>query len=477
MARFGKMAIAGAAAGVTAVSGALVIGSKRIIKMGADLDHMSTQTGVAISSLMKIGQAYKDNGRDAGAAGKDINRMQKAIFDSVHNPGSANDPFARLGISAKELMELSPEQQFFRIAEAINSIENQTEKAGAAMAIFGRSGAGLLTVFAGSNMREINASLGRMPEIMEQFGGAMERVDTLMGRLPNKSDQFFTGFTSGIIGQLLPGLEKANNFDFTTLGENLGKQIGFALEGIKSGELWMAFSLKGAAAIIELGENLTASLSAAYESSLTVLERGFNKHFGKEGSFWDFLGDKFWERGEGKIKWEEKQSERAKKNALDAGYSPLTGGAPVVPDRTFAELYEEAMSGKTGSGAPEELRADADLLLSKMKSRSEKNRREAAEIGMFGTANIPGVGDIDGLMDEVRRITEAVTDPESPISGKGETSDPWRETSAEVNSMQARGLGMGAMFVPKEVKDQVSILREMLAIFKKNANSDKPLTL
>ena len=457
------MAVAGAAAGVTAVSGAMVIGSKRIIKMGADLDHMSTQTGVAISALMKIGQAYKDNGRQASAAGKDIGRMQKAIADAARNPGSSNDPFAQIGISAKELMELSPEQQFFRIAEAINGIQNQTEKAAAAMGIFGRSGAGLLTVFAGSNMRDINASLGRMPEIMEQFGGAMERVDTLMGRLPNKSDQFFTGFTAGVIGQLLPGLEKANEFDFTDLGENLGKEIGFGLELIQSGNIWDIFSLHATAAVIDFGEKLEKVTKAAFNAitnpdakEMQVLGGVFMAGIAEAANLVGFSG---------------------MKADMQARLLQYHMAQEIAPSATLSTIFQQEMAKGGSSGIAAEMRAEADRLSAQSRTRANTNRRNAAEIGMFENTNIPGVGDIGALMGEVKRISDAVTDPESPISGKGEASDPWRETSSAVNTMQARGLGMGAMFVPKEVKDQVAILREMLAVIKRNAQSDKPLVI
>ena len=93
------------------------------------------------------------------------------------------------------------------------------------MDVFGRSGGELLTVFKGSNIDDINQSLGKMPEIMEEFSTELERVDTLMGRLPNKADQFFTGFTAGIVEQLIPSLESVNDFDFTQLGKSLGEAL------------------------------------------------------------------------------------------------------------------------------------------------------------------------------------------------------------------------------------------------------------
>jgi len=224
--KFGGMAIKAGAVAAGAMAAGLVVGTKKTIAMGAELDHLSSQTGVAVADLMRIQQAYKDNGKSAESAGKDINKMQRAIKEAADDPGGSMDFFAEMGLSAAKLMEMNPTQQFEAIGKAINGVENRTKRTALAMDIFGRSGGQLLTVFSGSNMDDVNTSLGRMPEIMQEFSGEMERADTLLGRLPNKSDQFFAGFTGGIINQLIPSLETVNGFDFTTLGESLGKSLG-----------------------------------------------------------------------------------------------------------------------------------------------------------------------------------------------------------------------------------------------------------
>jgi hypothetical protein len=200
--------------------------------MGAELDHLSTQTGVAVDDLMRIQQAYKDNGKDAGSAAKDINKMQKAIELASQDLGSESDPFAKLGLSAKELLAMNPTHQFYAIGAAIKSIQNPATRTARAMEIFGKSGGGLITVFQGSNLDDINLSLGKMPEIMKEFSAEMERADTLMGRFPNKSNQFFTGFTAGVIGSIIPSLEMINEQDFTQLGLNLGKSLANGLAPI-----------------------------------------------------------------------------------------------------------------------------------------------------------------------------------------------------------------------------------------------------
>jgi hypothetical protein len=220
--KYGAMAGAALGAGLAA-------GTKHTISMGAELDHLSTQTGVAVGDLMRIQQAYKDNGKDAGSAAKDINKMQKAIELASRDPGGESDPFAKIGLSAKELMAMNPTEQFYAIGAAIKSIQNPATRTARAMEIFGKSGGGLITVFQGSNLDDINRSLGKMPEIMQEFSAEMERADTLMGRLPNKANQFFTGFTAGVVGNIIPSLETIDGFEFTNIGKSLGDSLSKAL--------------------------------------------------------------------------------------------------------------------------------------------------------------------------------------------------------------------------------------------------------
>ena len=82
-------------------------------------------------------------------AGKDINKMQRAIFEASEDPGGSMDFFAQMGLSAEKLMEMNSTEQFFAIGEAIKGVRNQTKQAALAMDVFGRSGGELLTVFKG----------------------------------------------------------------------------------------------------------------------------------------------------------------------------------------------------------------------------------------------------------------------------------------------------------------------------------------
>ena len=239
LAAFSKYAVAGSAAiGATVIAG-LAAGTKHTLSMADDLVDVSTQTGIAIADMMRLQQAYKDGGRAASMTGKDIGKMQKTLVTAV---GGGNDPFAALGLSASELINLDPADQFKQIGAAIMAIQNPAERTAKAMGIFGKGGMGLITVFEGLPAAE--RALGRMPAVAQQFGKAMGEANDIIGHLPLKSDQFFMGFTAGILGTIMPGLQQIDNFDFTNIGKDLGEAIAEGFQMITDGTILELMNLQ-----------------------------------------------------------------------------------------------------------------------------------------------------------------------------------------------------------------------------------------
>ncbi|MEO5915336.1 MAG: hypothetical protein ABIS50_13970 [Luteolibacter sp.] len=234
-----KYAAAGLAAGAGAAAAGLATGTLHTLDQVDALGDLSAQTGVAVADLMVLQRAYKDGGRAAEMTGKDIGKMQKTLADAA---GGGNDPFAEMGLSARALMGLNPSQQFRDIGAAIMRIQNPAERTAKAMQIFGKGGMGLTSVFPGIDAAA--KALGKMPELAEKFAEQMGKANDLIGHFPVKSDQFFTGFTAGIVGGILPDLEKVDNFDFTDLGKNLGDAVASGLSVLRDGSFLDVLSLE-----------------------------------------------------------------------------------------------------------------------------------------------------------------------------------------------------------------------------------------
>lgn len=282
---FGNAVPAAFVAAGAAVTAAMVAGVRHTLSMTDELVDLSNQTGIAVADTMLLQQAYKDGGRSAEMMAKDIAKMQKALVTA--NEGGA-DPFAEMGLSVQALMAMNPAAQFQTIGAAIMGISNPAERTAKALEIFGKGGIGMTTVFPG--MEQAANALGRMPELAERFGGAMGKANDLIGHLPNKSDQFFTGFTAGIIGELLPQLENIDKHDFTDVGQSLGKSLATGFRMFLDGTWWEALKLKLAQTMddgISAGtQRIGQGLNMAMEMGAGVVAAGANTIVGN-GSWED----------------------------------------------------------------------------------------------------------------------------------------------------------------------------------------------
>lgn len=226
--------VAGLAAGYVSVRAALR-GGRDILEYGAELEHLRSRTGIAVSSQVILQQALKDNGIKADVAEKSIAKMQKTLVDAAEGRGTGLYALERLNLSVDDLARLSPQERFMLIGEAIAGIEDPAIRSASAMDLFGRSGVELVTLFRAGDLEDAAASLGQMPAILERNAAQFERVDTLLGRLPNKSRQFFAGVADQVIGSVLPALEEVDDFDFSGIGQTVGAVIAEGIESIEEG--------------------------------------------------------------------------------------------------------------------------------------------------------------------------------------------------------------------------------------------------
>jgi hypothetical protein len=136
--------IATLGAKLSAVGGSItapfLAAAKGFADFGSTLADTSARTGVSVETLSALGYAAEMTGSSLGDVENGVRRMQKALTDGSLENQQAAQTFAQLGLSIEELVKLTPDQQFAKIAKAIAAIPNPTAKAGAAMQIFGKSG-------------------------------------------------------------------------------------------------------------------------------------------------------------------------------------------------------------------------------------------------------------------------------------------------------------------------------------------------
>jgi hypothetical protein len=108
-----------------------------------DVEELNTGLGKMAVNIGKVIAAKKKGGGLSGEVGG----IQMLGMPGADKAGAV-DPFKHIGLSAKELAQLAPEEQLAKIAGGINNLKTHSEKAAAAVAIFGKGGLAMLPLLA-----------------------------------------------------------------------------------------------------------------------------------------------------------------------------------------------------------------------------------------------------------------------------------------------------------------------------------------
>ncbi len=146
-AQFKKAGMAMTVAGA-AITGAVGLMVKSYMSAGDEVHKMALRTGFGTESLSELKYAAEISGASLDDVEKGVKKMSKTIMDANDGLATYVRAFDRVGLKAEELIDLSPEDQFDKIAKAIASVENPTIRAATAQEIFGRAGTKLLPLFA-----------------------------------------------------------------------------------------------------------------------------------------------------------------------------------------------------------------------------------------------------------------------------------------------------------------------------------------
>lgn len=201
-----------AAIGIGAASAAMVtLGVKSANAIDAQRD-LARSLGVTYTALENLTLVAGEAGVEQGSLASSIGLMQRNLIDAANGAGGAADALGKLGLSAKDLIALTPDQQFQKIAEQLSGIENPALKTALAMDIFGRSGRQLIPMLddfaeASANAKEFN----------DRFGLSLSAIDTA------KVDA--AGDAMGRVGKIIEGVGNVIAVKAAPLVEALANKI------------------------------------------------------------------------------------------------------------------------------------------------------------------------------------------------------------------------------------------------------------
>ena len=141
-------AVGGLAAVMTGISG---LGFSQVFKetlKDADrVGKLSDEIGIAVDELFGLEFAATIAGTSMEVLTRGLQRMNRRIGEAAMGYGEGAKAMDQLGLNVDDLIGLSADEQFLRIADSVNSLGSQANKAASVYALFGRQGQFLLNTF------------------------------------------------------------------------------------------------------------------------------------------------------------------------------------------------------------------------------------------------------------------------------------------------------------------------------------------
>lgn len=242
------------AAGFTTPLGITTMGVQALLRMagemaaelaaafdtGGMLSDLAAQTGEAAGELMVMRQAFEDTGLGAESMAQTLAIMRRSLGGISETGEPTVKMFEQLGLDIGKLQGMGAREQLEAIGAAVNGLRTPAEQSAAAMTIFGRSGARMLTLLKDPAAMGVAAkSLGALPGLMDRNAAAFDAVSDRMGRIRQKGAGLWAGLAEGLLPVADQVTAALDGIDLTGIGTRIGAVIGTLAEGIQvAGAFW-----------------------------------------------------------------------------------------------------------------------------------------------------------------------------------------------------------------------------------------------
>lgn len=165
--QLGGMAVSAAKWGA-ATAAAAAAGTALFVKSAIDqadaANILAGKLGITTEALTKLQYAAKISDVSQQALEGGLKKLTVTLTNAQDPASKAAQYLSALGLSARELIALPADQQLGRIGDALNNVENQSQRAAIAQKIFGKAGMDLLPVLAegSAGIRNLGEEAGRL---------------------------------------------------------------------------------------------------------------------------------------------------------------------------------------------------------------------------------------------------------------------------------------------------------------------------
>jgi phage-related protein len=180
-----------------------------------NLGNIADKLGVSFEFIQTLEEAANRSGTSIDAVSAAFGRLQKSVLGVDEESKAAQKALSEIGVTAEELAQLSPEDQYQRIGTALAGIEDPARRTATATALFGKAGADLIPFF--NNLPGATADI-------ERFGRSLTALDR------RRIDEFGAGLDA--LRLATQGLGQTLLLPFAGLGEGVATAFAEITAGI-----------------------------------------------------------------------------------------------------------------------------------------------------------------------------------------------------------------------------------------------------
>ncbi|MCP3907212.1 MAG: hypothetical protein GY712_04275 [Oceanicoccus sp.] len=165
------------------------------------LAKTSDKLGIATEKLQAMRDAGERAGVSQGSLDISLQRMVRRVAEASTGTGEAVKALDALGLSAKELVQLSPDQQFAKISDELAKVDNQSQKVALAFKFFDSGGVNMVNL--------TSDAINEAAEEMESLGISITRLDAAKVEAANDSFQRMGRNITGVQQKMTVGMSGA----------------------------------------------------------------------------------------------------------------------------------------------------------------------------------------------------------------------------------------------------------------------------
>jgi len=199
-------------------------GMQNIMAQGAALNDLSDVTGMSIAQSARLAEMWRTVEGDTEGLSGALLKMRRTLGGiTVGSP--AHKALMELGIDLRALGQMSADEQFLTIGNAISKMGTSVDRARVASAIFGKTGEELVKIW--KDFADLDpAMFERRSKLLAENAAALDEADKAVTRAKISMEGFFAGAMVKLAPTITEIADKLSAVDWVGFGERAATAIG-----------------------------------------------------------------------------------------------------------------------------------------------------------------------------------------------------------------------------------------------------------